>query len=115
MKNLILLAFLFFGFKSSAQIGVVAINENDSIPYGQWYNIIGDAYNSKIFFYDDAVLVDATLSNLLRPWDLGMTDAEVDEEGDLYWVVDNENGYTATVYLIKDGENSIITIITEEN
>jgi len=115
MKKLILIAFLFLGFNSSAQIGVISISENDSIPYGQWYSIIGDAYTSKIFYYNDGVLVDATLSNLLRPWALGMDDAEVDEDGDLYWIVDNENGYTATVYLIDDEDNAIITIVTEEN
>jgi hypothetical protein len=116
MKKLFLIAFLFLGFQSNAQIGVVTINENDSIPIGQWYNVSGDLYNNKVFYFNNNTETELILEEVLSPWGLYFEDGEIDEEGDFFWVVDNENGYTSTVYLIYDDEEqSVITIVTEEN
>ena len=117
MKKIILLSILFSTFSSSAQLGVVTIKTRDSIPYDQWYSYKGRKYEHRVFYLNEHNKVDRILNQLLSPWDLTIDDGQTDADGDLFWVLDNDNGYYVTVYVrrkIIAPESSKIMIITNE-
>lgn len=61
--------------------------------------------------------IDRVLNEILEPWGLTTADVELDTDGDLFWVLDNDNGYYVTVYVgrrIVEPKNSIIRIVTAE-
>jgi hypothetical protein len=117
MKVSILALLLSIALNSSAQLtpqlGIVTV-KND-MPYGQWFTFRGGKnFENKVCFFDNQAHTEIVLLDLLEPWFLDMEDGEVDETGDLYWVVDNGNGYFATVYLNKvSDENSMIYIVVD--
>ena len=61
--------------------------------------------------------IDRVLNEIIEPWGLTTADVELDTDGDLFWVLDNDNGYYVTVYVgcrIVEPKNSIIRIVTAE-
>jgi|LakMenEpi03Aug12_release.lakeMendotaPanAssembly.Ray.scaffolds.fasta_scaffold1333245_2 hypothetical protein len=116
MKKVVLSVLLFIALNSSAQLGIVTLDKKELAYYGQWYVINSKEFKDHLLYYDKTEIVDALLLTILEPWDLARIDAEKDEVGDLYWFVDNDNGFNATIYLIKmDEHDSQIVIVTSEN
>ena len=98
----------------SAQVGIVTLDENpETVPVGQWYTIKSKEYNDWMAFVDKPEISDSILIEMLAPWELTFEEAEFDEQGDMYWLLDNGNGYTATVFRVKDGEDIMIQIQLE--
>ena len=117
MKKTILLSILLIAFNSSAQLGVISIKFRDPIPYDQWYSYKGRKFENKVFYLNETTEVEYVIDEILEPWGLDITDAEIDSDGAKYWVLDNNNGYYVTVWVerrIVEPENSIITLITSE-
>ncbi len=116
MKKVVLSALLFIALNSSAQLGVITLNGKEQTYYGQWFVRNSKEYKDHLMYYDQSQIVDSVLLNILEPWELSRLDSKKDDDGDLYWVVDNENGFSATIYLIKiDEKDSQIVIVTSEN
>jgi hypothetical protein len=107
-------SFLLFPFFGSTQIGVLTLDSTDEVYYGQWYTLTGKEYKNQVYFYDKKEIVDSLVLELIKPWSLTLKDGKLDEEGDLYWFLDNGNGFDATVYITKKGDDSVITILTTE-
>jgi hypothetical protein len=119
MRLFLLLIFLAFNHYSSGQVGIITLDANpETVPLGQWYTIRSKDYDNWMAFVDKPEISDSILIEMLAPWELTFEEAEFDEQGDMYWLLDNANGYTATVYRVKDGEDIMIQIqlelITEE-
>ena len=116
MKKVVLSALLFIALNSSSQLGVITLNGKESTYYGQWFVRSSKEYKDHLMYYDQTQIVDSVLLNILEPWELSRLDSKKDDDGDLYWVVDNENGFSATIYLIKiDEKDSQIVIVTSKN
>ena len=116
MKKIIATLILLHAFNASAQLGVTTIRNKDPFPIDQWFNFRRIKQKSKIFYKNEDSIADAVLNDLLEPWDLTIQDGELDEYEDLYWILNNGNGYAATVYLIRGyeapGESIIVIIVT---
>lgn len=114
MKKIVFCMILFVVFNSRAQYGVITIGPEEPTYYSQWYVINSDEFKNHVFYYDEKKKVDALLTSILTPYNLKRKDGERDEEGDLYWVVDNNNnGFFSTIYLtIVDKEDARLTIVT---
>ncbi len=106
--------FLSLPLLGSSQIGVLTLDSTDEVYYGQWYTLTGKEYKNQVYYYDKKEIVDSLVLELLKPWNLTLKDGKFDEEGDLYWFLDNGNGFDATVYITKKGDDSVITILTTE-
>ena len=116
MKKVVLSALLFIALNSSAQLGIISLNSKEPSYYGQWFVRNSKEFKDHLMYYDKTEIVDALLLTILEPWDLSLLDAKKDDDGDLYWVVDNDNGFNATVFLIKmDEHDSQIEIVTSVN
>ena len=118
MKKIILALLLFIAFNGFAQLGVATIKSHERIPTDQWYRYSGHKFHNKIFYFNENDDVDRVLDEIIAPWNVSIDDGEVDSDGDLFWVLDNNNGYYVTVYVTRNflaPENSIITIITTEH
>lgn len=116
MKKVVLSALLFIALNSSAQLGIITLNGKEQTYYGQWFVRNSKEYKDHLMYYDQTEIVDSVLLNILEPWELSRLDSKKDDDGDLYWVVDNENGFSATIYLIKiDEKDSQIVIVTSKN
>ena len=116
MKKVVLSALLFIALNSSAQLGIITLNGKEQTYYGQWFVRNSKEYKDHLMYYDQSQIVDSVLLNILEPWELSRLDSKKDDDGDLYWVVDNENGFSATIYLIKiDEKDSQIVIVTSKN
>lgn len=113
-KGVLQCSFLFFSFLGSAQIGLLTLDTTDEVYYGQWYTLNGKEHKNQVYYYDKKEIVDSLVRELLNPWNLTLGDGKLDEEGDLYWFLDNGNGFNATVYITQKGDDSIITILTTE-
>ena len=113
MKKLILtLVLLLTTLVSNAQIGVITLKKNESVPLNMWYNIDEKdrEYNLYITFENEDLAV-YTLDNLLGQFDLEIdlpNDKDVD--GDPYWTVEQENGYVSDIYYIKEKNYPLYTI-----
>ncbi len=116
MKKVVLSLMLFVGIYSNAQLGIITLEKKENPFYGQWYVINSKEYKNQLFYFDKKEKVDSVLMSMLDPYDLKQSDARKDEAGDSYWVVDNDNGFNSTVYLVKiDQNDSQIIIVTIEN
>ncbi|MDG1429313.1 MAG: hypothetical protein P8H56_04115 [Crocinitomicaceae bacterium] len=117
MKKIILLSVLLITFNSSAQLGVCTIDPNDLEPIGQWFSVRGEDQENWIYYLNETSITESLLNSMLEPWGLTVLDGELDKDGDLYWFLDNENGYDSTVYLLRsfDEGGSYIYIYVEEN
>jgi hypothetical protein len=115
MRFFLLLFILAFYHYSSGQVGIITLEANpETVPLGQWYTIKSKDYKDWMAFVDKPEISDSILIEMLAPWELTFEEAEFDEEGDMYWQLDNGNGYTATVFRVKDGEDIMIQIQLEE-
>jgi hypothetical protein len=96
MKLFILSIFLTTFLIVSAQVGIVTLDANpETVPLGQWYTIRSKDYDNWMAFVDKPEISDSILIEMLAPWELTFEEAEFDEQGDMYWLLDNANGYTA--------------------
>jgi hypothetical protein len=114
MKTIIIctLAVLFAG-QSFAQIGVITLKKKEAVYYGQWFTVKGT--EDRMFFVDERDYADLALNRLLSPYELSIDDGQEDEEGDLMWEIQADNGFISTVYRILQDDNTVLLmIITEE-
>jgi len=116
MKNFLflLLALLSSGSLFS-QIGIVTIEKkSELVPVEQWYTIRDKEFDNHAFYYAETKKTKLFLSELLKEYDLDIDFPEkVDTDGDPYWIIENENGYTTYLYLTHADEDSIITAVVE--
>jgi hypothetical protein len=113
MKKLILtLGLLFSTFLTIAQIGVITLKKNESVPLNMWYTIDEKDREDNLYItFDNEDLAVYTLGNLLGQFDMEIdlpNDKDVD--GDPYWTVEQENGYISDIYYIKEKNYSLYTI-----
>lgn len=113
MKKLILtLTLLLATFISSAQIGVITIKKNQSVPLNMWYTIDEkDRENNIYITFENEDLAVYSLEKLLSQFDMEIelpNDKDVD--GDPYWTVEQENGYVSDIYYIKEKDFPLFTI-----
>jgi hypothetical protein len=113
MKKLILtLTLLLTTLISNAQIGVITLKKNESVPLNMWYTIDEKDREDNLYItFENEDLAVYTLGNLLGQFDMEIdlpNDKDVD--GDPYWTVEQENGYISDIYYIKEKNYSLYTI-----
>lgn len=113
MKKLILtLVLLLTTLVSNAQIGVITIKKNQTVPLNMWYTIDEKGRENNIYItFEDEDLAIYTLDYLLSHYDMDIelpNDKDVD--GDPYWSVEQENGYDSDIYYIKEKNFPLYTI-----
>lgn len=113
MKKLILtLIMLLTTLVSNAQIGVITIKKNQTVPLNMWYTIDEKGRENNIYItFEDEDLAIYTLDYLLSHYDMDIelpNDKDVD--GDPYWTVEQENGYDSDIYYIKEKNFPLYTI-----
>ena len=113
MKKLNLtLGLLFSTFLTIAQIGVITLKKNESVPLNMWYTIDEKDREDNLYItFDNEDLAVYTLGNILGQFDMEIdlpNDKDVD--GDPYWTVEQENGYISDIYYIKEKNYSLYTI-----
>jgi hypothetical protein len=113
MKKILFSALLFFAAKSYAQVGLTTLRSKDPVPIGQWYHVNAKWGKNQAFYYDLKANSDSLLQQLLAPWELGIANGEKDDAGDLFWFIDNMNGYAATLFRIDEGEYVMLQIFSE--
>lgn len=113
MKKILFSALLFVAASSSAQVGITTVRPKDHIPIGQWYHVNAKWGKNRMFYYDLKSNTDTLLNQLLAPWELSLANGEKDDAGDLFWFIDNMNGYAASIYRIDEGEYVNLLIISE--
>lgn len=116
MKKVLIAVALLLGINSNAQLGVYTLKAKEAPYYDVWYSIDEKEEKHHVRYLTKIDKVDDLLTNLLEPYGLSMSDSELDEEGDQYWVVDTENGFTAFVYRIElDEADAEIQIVLQVN
>ena len=113
MKKLILtLTILFTVFLSNAQVGVITIKKNESVPLNMWYTIDEKDREDNLYItFENEDLAVYTLGNLLGQFDMEIElPTEKDVDGDPYWTVEQENGYISDIYYIKEKDFPLFTI-----
>lgn len=113
MKKILFSGLLFFAANSYAQVGITTVRTNKPVPIGQWYHVNARWGKNQLFFYDLKANTDTLLQQLLAPWELSIANGEKDDAGDLFWFIDNMNGYAATIYRLDEGEYVMIQIFSE--
>jgi hypothetical protein len=97
---------------SNAQIGVITIKKNQTVPLNMWYTIDEKGRENNIYItFEDEDLAIYTLDYLLSHYDMDIelpNDKDVD--GDPYWTVEQENGYDSDIYYIKEKNFPLYTI-----
>lgn len=113
MKKLILtLVLLLTTLVSNAQIGVITLKKNQTVPLNMWYTIDEKGREDNIYItFEDEDLAIHKLGNLLGQFDMetGHPNGE-DTDGDSYWYVEQENGYSCYIYYIKEKKFPLFTI-----
>ena len=112
MKTITLFLFMLFAEMASAQIGVVTIDEQDPYPIGQWFTLRGEENEGVIGYYSDILTIRAKLGRFLSDYGLTVNEGEMDEEGNLYWGLDNNNGFYVTLSLILDEDMAYLYVYT---
>lgn len=116
MKKVLIAVALFLGTNCNAQLGVYTLQPKQDIYYDVWYTIDEKKDDHHLHYLSKIDKVDELLVKLLEPYGLSISDSELDAEGDQYWVVDTENGFTAYVYRIElDDADAEIQIVLEVN
>lgn len=112
-KIYITLAILFTTFLSNAQIGVITIKKNESVPLNMWYTIDDKGRKNNIYItYDDENLSVYSLEKLLSQFDMEIDlPSGKDDDGDAYWAIEQDNGYISDLYYIKEKKFPLFTII----
>jgi hypothetical protein len=97
-------------------IGIRTISpKEDKIPLGQFYNIRDKSFDHTIHYTALKDKTDAVLENILSTYDYSIEEGTEDEAGDLYWTIDNGNGFNSTIYRIVNGNYVDLQIVTFEN
>ena len=113
MKKIILtLVLLLTTLVSNAQIGVITIKKNQTVPLNMWYTIDEkDRENNIYITFEDEDLAINTLGNILAQFDMDVDDpTDEDVDGDPYWTVEQENGYISDIYYIKEKNFPLFTM-----
>jgi hypothetical protein len=116
MRNIFLVLIgLFISLNLFSQVGIVTIEKNaELVPVEQWYTIRDKEFDNHTFYYAETKKTKLFLSELLKEYDMDIDFPEkVDTDGDSYWIIENENGYTTYLYLTLSEEDSIITAVVE--
>ena len=120
MKKFIFPILLFVGSQVHSQIGVITITPDDYVPNAQWYVVKSDDtdWDNHLAFNAEVEITKSVLKDILDDFDLKFKDGDPDEEGSLYWYLDNSNGYYSNVmfYIQEDGTASLdIYTFSEED
>ena len=116
MKNFLFILIALLSTSSLfSQVGIVTIEKNSElVPVEQWYTIRDKEFDNHTLYYAETKKTKLFLRELLKEFDLDIDFPEnVDTDGDPYWIIENENGYTTYVYLSLADEDSIITAVVE--
>jgi hypothetical protein len=113
MKKILFSALLFFAAKSYAQVGLTTVRSKEPVPIGQWYHVNAKWGENRLFYYDNKANTDSIIHQILAPWELTIANGEKDDAGDLFWFIDNMNGYAATLFRIDEGDYVMLQIISE--
>jgi hypothetical protein len=114
MKTFLLLALavLFINY-SNAQIGVLTLKKREHFYYGQWFALRGT--ENSIFLIDQPAKAEIALERVLMPYGLTTEDGDLDEDGDLFWVIQSDNGFVSKVFRMEQEDgNILLAIMTEE-
>ena len=116
MKKVLIAVALFLGTNSHAQLGVYTLQPKQDIFYDVWYTIDEKEEKHHVRYLTKIDKVDEQLTKLLEPYGQYLSDRQLDDAGDQYWIVDTENGFTAYVYRIElDETDAEIQIVLEVN
>ena len=116
MRGLVLVvASVLLSLELSAQVGVITIDPKaETVPLGHWYVSSDKVLANHSFFYTDDNTASYMLSNILEEEGQSFNMPEgIDEDGDLYWIVVWESGFSSTIYLTSTKGFSLITVFTE--
>ncbi len=116
MKNLFLIvAICLLSLQSFSQVGVITIEANTkNVPFGQWYVSKDIKLENHTFFYTDEPTASYMVYSILDQEGQSLNlPYGIDSDGDLYWIVLWENGFTSTIYLATSNGFSLITVVTE--
>lgn len=116
MRKLVLVvASVLLSLELSAQVGVITIDPKaETVPLGHWYVSSDKVLANHSFFYIDEESAYYMLKGILAQdgQDIDMPEG-IDEDGDLYWIVVWESGFSSTIYLTNIEGFSLITVFTE--
>jgi hypothetical protein len=116
MRRIVMVvASVLLSLELSAQCGVITIEAKaDKVPLSQWYVSKDKGLENHQFFYSDERIATYTLNNILEQegQSLNMPDG-VDDDGDSYWIITWESGFTSTIFVTPTNEFMLITIFTE--
>ena len=113
------IAIQFNSFISTAQIGVVIVNEGEVAPIDQWYMVRDDTEENTVYIYNEDKYIHELLEQMLKRYDLKLKDADTDNEGTPFFYLDHSNGYQSYVWYIQEEEGmallqvSTFTVIEE--
>ena len=97
---------------SNAQIGVITLKKNQTVPLNMWYIINEKERENNLYItFEDEDIAVYTLDNLISQFDMEIelpTDKDVN--GDPYWTVMQENGFISDIYYIKEKNFPLFTI-----
>lgn len=116
MRKLVLVvASVLLSLELSAQVGVITIDpKSETVPLGHWYVSNDKVLANHSFFYTDDNTASYMLSNILEEEGQSFNMPEgIDEDGDFYWIVVWESGFSSTIYLTSTKGFSLITVFTE--
>lgn len=116
MKSLFLIVvFALLSLQSFTQVGVITIEKDDKeVPVGHWYVAKDKKLDNHAFYYDSEDSVKELLQNILLSQDQDIDFPKgKDEEGDIYWLVVWESGFTSTIYITTVKGFSLLTVVTE--
>lgn len=110
MKTILLITISLILFNSSfAQIGVVTLKRNDPVYYGQWFTLKGEA--NKVYLLDEQEFADQAHERLLLPYELNIDEGRSDQNGNLYWTIESNCGFTSKVTRKKNEDGEVLLCI----
>ena len=114
MKKLIFLGAVLLSFYSYSQrVGVVMVSSDEPMPVDQWFVVCEEGYENSVFYYSLPEDCMEVIDLILDPYELKFKDGELDDDGVLYWRLDNDNGYHSLVfYSLEDNETVVIEVAT---
>lgn len=92
-----------------AQVGVLTLKKKDPIYYGQWFTLKGTPH--QMYLIDEPEFADQALERLLSPYDLNIEEGRENEKGNLFWVIESNNGFTSTIFRKKNSEGDVMLCI----
>jgi hypothetical protein len=115
MKQLFLAVSILIGADCIAQIGIITLDKRaEELPVGQWYTYSTKDFRNNVLFYQEEIVVMEKIDEILRDHSVFFEEFKLDEFGDKFWVLEKENGFTSTLYLIPGADGwSYINVYTE--